>query len=173
VGRWRSLAYVTVGSTTLVSRNGNPFRSFPELASLLSFDVNADDAVLDGEIVKLDETGRPQFYDLMRRRGPFQFVAFDVLDLSGKEVRNLPLTERKRLLRAIIPAGSSSLLYAQHVAERGRELFAEVCAQDLEGVVAKHRESSYGSDESRHSSIHRVPNGSARFDQNRGARSLR
>jgi len=52
--------------------------------------VNAD-AILDGEIVKLDADGRPQFYDLMRRRGPFALVAFDVLVLNGKDVRALPL----------------------------------------------------------------------------------
>jgi hypothetical protein len=52
--------------------------------------------VLDGEIVKL-ETSRPQFYDLMRRSRP-SFIAFDVLELNGKDVRKLPLLERKRLL---------------------------------------------------------------------------
>ena len=132
-----------------VSRNGNPFRSFPDLASLLSLEVNADDAVLDGEIVKLDENGRPQFYDLMRRHGPFAFVAFDVLVLNGKDVRKLALADRKRLLRAIVPRRSSSVLYAQHIVGHGRELFAEVCAHDLEGIVAKHSESTYGADEPR------------------------
>jgi bifunctional non-homologous end joining protein LigD len=115
---WRSLAYITGGGTTLMSRNGNPFRSFPDLASLLSLEVDAHDAVLDGEIVKLDDNGRPQFYDLMRRRGPFSFVAFDVLALNGKDVRKLALVETKRLLRGIVPRRSSSLLYAQHVLGR-------------------------------------------------------
>jgi ATP-dependent DNA ligase len=65
--------------------------------------------VLDGEVVKLDENGRPQFYDLMRRRGPFAFVAFDVLVLNGKDVRKLVLTHRKQLLRLIVPRRSSSV----------------------------------------------------------------
>ena len=53
---WRSLAYISGGRTTLISRNGNSFRrTFPVLASFISFQVNADDAVLDGEIVKLAE----------------------------------------------------------------------------------------------------------------------
>jgi hypothetical protein len=51
----------------LVYRNGNPFRRFRDLASLLSFQVHADVAVLDRDIVKLVETGRSQFYDLIRR----------------------------------------------------------------------------------------------------------
>jgi bifunctional non-homologous end joining protein LigD len=102
-----------------------------------------DDAVLDGEIVKLDEHGRPIFVDLMRRRGPLQFVAFDVLALNGMDVRKLPLVERKRLLRAIVPKRSSSILRAQHVEGRGRDLFAAVRSQDLEGIVAKRKRSTY------------------------------
>jgi bifunctional non-homologous end joining protein LigD len=120
------------------------YRHPADLASAIALELNADDAVLDGEIVKLDETGRPQFYDLMRRRGPFSFVAFDVLVLNGKDVRRLQLADRKRLLRAIVPRRSTSVLYARHIDGRGRELFAEICAHDLEGIVAKHRGSSYG-----------------------------
>ena len=105
--------------TTLMSRNGNPFRSFPDMASLLSFEVNADDAVLDGEIVKLDDNDRPQFYDLLRPRGPFAFVAFDVLALNGTDVRKLSLIERKRLLRAVVPSRSSTISTTTHIAGRG------------------------------------------------------
>jgi DNA ligase-1 len=75
--------------------------------------------------------------------GPFQFVAFDVLALNGKDVRKLPLVERKRLLRAIVPKPSSSILCAQHVGSRGRDLFAAVRSQDLEGIVAKRKRSAY------------------------------
>jgi hypothetical protein len=60
VGRLRTLAHVTGGGSKLVSRNGNASRGFPDLAAELSLEVNADDAILDGEIVKLDADGRPQ-----------------------------------------------------------------------------------------------------------------
>src|SRR5262249_22095965 len=145
----RSLAYVNGGGTVLLSRKGNRFRSFPDLASIMSLEVNADDAVLDGEIVKLDRSGRPVFLDLMRRRGPFTFAAFDVLVVNGRDVRELGLSDRKKILRAIVPKESRSVLYAQHVKGRGRELFDVVCKQDLEGIVAKHRRSQYGADEPR------------------------
>jgi bifunctional non-homologous end joining protein LigD len=144
---FRTLAHVTGAGSKLVSRNGNAFRSFPDLASELALEVNADDAILDGEIVKLDTDGRPQFLDLMRRRGPFALVAFDVLFVNGKDVRGLPLVERKKLLRAIVPQRSSTVLYAQNVHGRGRDLFAAVCRQDLEGIVAKHGGGRYGEDE--------------------------
>jgi ATP dependent DNA ligase-like protein len=58
-------------------------------------------------------------------------------------VRRLPLVERKRLLRAIVPKRSSAILCASHVAGRGVDLFREVRAQDLEGIVAKRKTSTY------------------------------
>src|SRR3974377_56845 len=71
---FRTLAHVPGGGSKLVSElPPPPLRRAPAL------EVNADDAILDGEIVKLDADGRPQFYDLMRCRGPFALVAFDVL----------------------------------------------------------------------------------------------
>lgn len=63
------------GGAELFSRRDLRYRQFADLCSELSLDLNADDAVLDGEIVKLDENGCPIFVALMRRRAPFQFVA--------------------------------------------------------------------------------------------------
>jgi bifunctional non-homologous end joining protein LigD len=94
-------------------------------------------AVLDGELVVLDADGRSLFYDLLRRRHPPVFVAFDLLFLDGEDLRELPLLERKRRLSALVPEQSSSLLYAQHVIGAGRALFDQVRALDLEGIVAK------------------------------------
>jgi bifunctional non-homologous end joining protein LigD len=99
--------------------------------------------VLDGEIVKLEESGRPIFIDLMKRRGPFAFVAFDVLAVNGRDVRKVPLVERKKILRAIVSRRSAVMLMADHVRRRGRDLFAEVCRQDLEGIVAKRADGVY------------------------------
>src|SRR4029453_17210300 len=88
---FRALAYVNGGGAKLVSRRNLIYKRFDDLASNLALEVNADDAVLDGEIVKLDESGRPIFLDLMRRRGPFCFVAFDLLAVNGRGLRKLPL----------------------------------------------------------------------------------
>jgi bifunctional non-homologous end joining protein LigD len=140
---FRALAFVTGGGTKLVSRRGLEYRRFEDLRSEISLELNADGAVLDGEIVKLDESGRPIFVDLMRRRGPFAFVAFDVLAVNGRDVRKRPLVERKKLLRAIVPARSTAMLCADHVRRRGRDLFNEVCRQDLEGIVAKQADGVY------------------------------
>jgi ATP-dependent DNA ligase len=85
---FRALAYMNGGGAELFSRRDLRYRQFADLCSEISLVLNADDAVLDGEIVKLDESGRPIFVDLMRRSGRFQFVAFDVLALNGKDVRS-------------------------------------------------------------------------------------
>lgn len=88
--------------------------------------------------------GRPQFYDLLRRLGTPVYYAFDVLWCDGVDLRMLPLTERKRLLRRIVPEQPSVLLYANHIERTGVEFFRSACEQDLEGVVAKHRDGAYG-----------------------------
>src|ERR1044071_6081877 len=72
---FRALAHITPGACQLVSRRGNAYKSFRGLCESLST-LNCE-AVLDGEIVILDQDGRPQFYDLLRRRGEPTFYAFD------------------------------------------------------------------------------------------------
>ena len=79
----------------------------------------------------------------MRGRGPFCFVAFDLLAVNGRDVRKQPLVERKEILREIVPKESRSVLYAKHVPGRGRELFGTVCEADLEGIVAKWKDAPY------------------------------
>jgi bifunctional non-homologous end joining protein LigD len=103
------------------------------------------EAVLDGEIVVLDGTGRPQFYELLRRRGEPVFYAFDVLMHGGQDLRVLPLIERKKILRRVVKK-HPRILYAEHFERNGRDLFRVVCEQDLEGVVAKRRDAAYGVD---------------------------
>jgi bifunctional non-homologous end joining protein LigD len=66
-----------------------------------------------------------------------------VLAVNGRDVRNLSLVVRKRILREIIPKLSRCILFAKHVPRRGRELYAAVCEQDLEGIVAKWKDAPY------------------------------
>ena len=101
------------------------------------------DAVLDGEIVVLDEYGRSQFNDLLFRRGILYFYAFDLLSLNGEDLRALPLIERKAQLRKLIRRGRSHLLFVDHIEHKGCEFFRRICELDLEGIVAKRASSSY------------------------------
>ena len=94
---FRALAYINSNECELLSRNGNTFASFRELALALTPEFKGEDGILDGEIVSLDELGHPQFKDLMFRRGELFFVAFDVLWVDGTDLRRRPLEERKRV----------------------------------------------------------------------------
>src|SRR5579864_8775844 len=95
------------------------------------------DCVLDGEIVALDESGRPVFADLMFGRRPPVFVAFDVLIARGKDVRTLALSRRKAVLKRLARGARGWIALADGVAGQGRRLFELVAENDLEGIVAK------------------------------------
>jgi bifunctional non-homologous end joining protein LigD len=140
---FRAVAHVTPEQCQLVSRRANTYKSFRGLcASLGSLNCQA---VLDGEIVILDHTGRPQFYDLLRRRGEPIFYVFDLLMLDGRDLRRLPLLERKRALQQIVK-DHPRILFARHVERHGCDLFKLVCERDLERIVAKRRDGVYGED---------------------------
>jgi ATP-dependent DNA ligase len=86
---------------------------------------------------------RAEFYNLMRRRTPQHFYAFDTLWLDGKDLRGLPLVKRKQILRRVVPTQPAPILYAEHFDERGVDLFRVVCDSDLEGIVAKRKNGLY------------------------------
>lgn len=109
---------------------------------LLPKELTAGTAVLDGEIVCLDNQGRSQFNELLFGRGEPRFYAFDLLWCEGKDVRYDGLHERKRQLKALIPS-KRWLLYCDHVEEHGERLFEIVCNKDLEGIVCKPKKSPY------------------------------
>src|SRR5437763_3081890 len=134
---FRAIAHVEFGRCSLLSRNGHPFASFQDLALQIGNALIPRSAVIDGEIVCLDTDGKPQFYELMLRRGKPCFVAFDLLTSNGKDLRHERLLDRKHELRQII-GGAPSIIYADHVQECGTALFEKACELDLEGIVAKH-----------------------------------
>lgn len=143
---FRALAYVEGHHCTLVSRNGNVFKSWPQLAEEIAHAVRAHDAILDGEIVCLDPDGRSNFKNLvLRREWPF-FMAFDVLACEGEDLTLLPLIERKRRLRRIMPRVVSRLVFMDSIEERGVDLFSAACDRDLEGIVGKWKQGTYGRD---------------------------
>jgi bifunctional non-homologous end joining protein LigD len=97
-------------------------------------------AVIDGELVCLDSEGRSIFNELLFRRGCPIFYAFDLIYLNGRDLRQLPLIERKEKLRALIEkSGLPDVICGKYVEDRGVDLFREVCERNLEGVVAKRK----------------------------------
>jgi bifunctional non-homologous end joining protein LigD len=81
---FRALANIEAGIVRLVSRKQNTFKSFPELCATMATCLQAESAVLDGEIVYLGSDGRPEFYNLMRRRLRSIFYAFDICGWTGR-----------------------------------------------------------------------------------------
>src|SRR2546425_3920640 len=140
---FRALAQVQDGRGELISRNGNVFRGFAELATWIAEHLRVENAVLDGEIACLDESGRPNFRDLLFRKRQCVFIAFDLLYLNGKDLRLLPLIERKLTLKKLLRQKRSRILYLDHVEAEGRLLFEEVVKMDLEGIVCKRKNSPY------------------------------
>ena len=144
---FRALAYIEFGSVRLISRRRNVYKSFPMLCNEIADHIQIHEAILDGEIVHLDGEGNPQFYSLLRRRSPQQFVAFDIAWLNGKDLRMSTLMERKRILRSVVPVGSDCVLYADYIERTGVDLYRLACENDLEGIVAKRKDGRYTPDE--------------------------
>ncbi len=128
---------------------------FPDLARALAA-LPYSSLVMDGEAVVLDEQARPSFGLLQQRarlarprdleraavRLPATLFLFDLLGFEGFDLRPLPLAERKRLLARVLPR-AGPLRYADHVEERGEDLFEEVRKAGLEGIVGKRADSAY------------------------------
>ncbi len=139
-----ALLYLQNGTAQLVSRRGIIYRRFDSLCANLAMTVKVHDAILDGELVCLDQDGRPMFDALIYRRAEPCFVAFDLLWLNGNDYREKPLLHRKAVLRQLVPSGSVCVLYASEVVEHGIELFRVARERNLEGIVGKHKDSVYG-----------------------------
>ena len=139
---FRSLVCVENGRCTMASRNGNEFKSFPDLNASIAQELRAHSVLMDGEIVCLNTAGKSVFRDLLFRRGVARFYAFDLLLCDGEDLRYRPLHERKARLRSIIRRGEH-LLYCDHIEADGEALFRLACDHDLEGIIAKHKYAPY------------------------------
>jgi bifunctional non-homologous end joining protein LigD len=152
---YRAIAYLEDGNVRLVSRKQNQFNDYPELRDLPDY-IKARKAVLDGEIVALDEQGRPSF-SLMQQRAGLSFdgrrrakrtdvatmyYAFDLLYAEGYNLMRVDLEERKRLLQQLVQ-NSNILRYSDHVIGQGKAVFKAAAEKNLEGIIAKRRKSCY------------------------------
>jgi len=142
---YRVLAFIKDGQVHLRSRGGQAYESrYPELVRALAAQP-VDTAVLDGEVVALGPDGRLSFQRLQSQAGDpdavLRFYAFDLLYLDGYELRDTPLLERKQLLHSVL----APVTRIEEVAtfDDGISLFGAAQANQLEGIVAKKRDSIY------------------------------
>jgi len=134
---FRGLCYVERHRGRFISRNGNHLGRFDGLGDQLAALLDLDEAILDGEVIAADATGRPQFYDLIRRTQAPAYVAFDLLWADGADLRPLPLSERRQRLHRVLPERSAVVSQALSAEGRGRHFFELTQTYDLEGIVAK------------------------------------
>ena len=140
---FRAIAYIEAGECKLVSRNLKHFKSFVSLKESLG-KIPVKNSILDGEVVCLDSNGVSQFNELVSRKGKPVLYAFDLLWLNGDDLRSLPLIERKQRLHELVRGSRChAIVYAQHIEGLGIGLFEEICARDLEGIVAKRKRGVY------------------------------
>ena len=140
---YRALCLIEHGSVRFMSRNKKELtKRFPELSTIHN-SIKAQSAILDGEIVGLDENDVPCFENLQNRRRCFiVYFGFDCLMLNGNDLRNEPLILRKGLLKRILKK-SPRIRYTDHVVKEGKELFITVEKLGLEGIVGKKADSRY------------------------------
>jgi len=153
---YRAVAFVQKGATRLVSRNQNDLtKEFPELQDLATY-LRVETAVLDGEVVALDDLGRPSFSLMQQRTGlrgphkrssrrtdlPILYYVFDLLYVDGYDLRRVSLEERKKVLETLV-IPSETMRYSDHYPGQGIALFEVAKQKGLEGILAKRRASCY------------------------------
>ena len=153
---YRVLAAKGGAEPRLLTRNGNDCASgFPEVVRAVAA-LPFPRLVVDGEVVALDERGRPSFQRLQGRarlsrpidirhaavNAPVTYYAFDLLGFDDFDLRPLPLTARKEMLRRVVPT-LGAVRYLEHVDEAGEALYQEAERLGLEGIVGKKSASPY------------------------------
>jgi bifunctional non-homologous end joining protein LigD len=141
----RLIAFIDGDKVSMQSRAGRTVDAeYPQLQAITRF-VNAKQAVLDGEVVVLDEEGRPSF-QLWQNRGrearALHYMVFDIVYFDGQRLFRVPLEDRKRLLRDVV-RDSDLIRYSDHVIGQGKAFFKAAQQKQLEGIVAKLRDSPY------------------------------
>ena len=153
---YRAVAFLEQGKVRLVSRTQNDLtEQFPELQALPQ-SVKAQAAVLDGEVVALDEEGRSSFSLMQQRTGlrrpgqrtaprhdvPILYYVFDLLYLDGYDLRRVALEQRKAALAKLVTPGDT-VRFSDHYPGQGIALFEVARQKGLEGILAKRRRSVY------------------------------
>jgi bifunctional non-homologous end joining protein LigD len=141
---FRLVAEIEKRSVTLYSRSGLIVSDkYQPIAKAL--EKVKKGAVLDGELVAVDERGVSRFQLLqnaLNTAAHLQYCVFDIMFLDGEDLRGLPLIERKKRLKAILPK-DPQIVYSEHWPEHGKRLFKEAEKLGLEGIMAKRAQSRY------------------------------
>ena len=143
---YRALAYINNTTVDIRSRNNKSFNEkfYPVYDRLKKWKVNA---VLDGEIIVMNDKGAADFSDLQGWRseadGQLVYYIFDILWLDGEDLTKKTLSERREILQSLIPDGDATLRLSESFDAEGKELFQLAEKFGLEGIIAKKEDSLY------------------------------
>ncbi len=148
---YRAQAAISGSDVVIYTRNGHDWtRQFKVILPPLRALTNGS-ALIDGEIVAIDSHGRSNFS--MLKTGiaagmPLKFYAFDLLELDGQDLTDLPLRERKKHLEDLLGErdADDSLQFSSHIVDHGQKVFDTMCTGGHEGVIAKRADSRYAGD---------------------------
>jgi bifunctional non-homologous end joining protein LigD len=147
---YRTQLHLRDGRVRALTRRGHDWtRKFAPIAKAIEA-LGAESLIVDGETIVAGPEGVPDFgalhADLARgRTDRLNFYAFDLIYLDGRDLRKLPLIERKEKLRALLEGAPALLQYSDHFETNGADLFKSACAMGLEGVISKLRQAPYRS----------------------------
>jgi ATP-dependent DNA ligase len=131
----------------LYSRPGNDMtRRFPLIVEALAR-LRSRSCIIDGEAVCCDEDGMPNFDRIRYRRydASVFLYAFDLIELSGDDLRREPLEVRKATLKSVLAKARPGIRFNEHIEGDGPTVFAHACKMGLEGIVSKRKDSAYRS----------------------------
>jgi bifunctional non-homologous end joining protein LigD len=141
---YRALANIENGKVELYSRNLNPFNEkYPAIVQQLETIPHA--VILDGEIVVEDKEGRSGFQLLQNRlEGKLKYYVFDLLHLNGYDLFDVPLIERKNMLRILLEnVKMKDVVFSKHVIGNGLQFYKDAVARRMEGIISKEIKSRY------------------------------
>jgi bifunctional non-homologous end joining protein LigD len=142
---YRAIAYLRGGDTRLISRNGNDLTArFSAVARAVGQAAKTPDCILDGEVCALDDSGKSSFSAMQQGKPetPIVYYVFDVLEIDGEPVIDLPLVERRRRLAGLLDRRNRTVRLSESF-DDGRALYEAAKQQRLEGIVAKRPDSRY------------------------------
>lgn len=147
---YRTLAFIKGGEVHLISRTGKDWTQPLEPIAEACADLGAQTAIVDGEVVAFAENGTTSFQNLQNSFGEgkvdqLAYYLFDLIYLDGRDLRELPLLERKKLLSELMSGlpKKHKLRYSEHFKGNGHKIFTSACKLGVEGIIAKRADSAY------------------------------
>ncbi|MDO4566564.1 MAG: DNA ligase D, partial [Oscillospiraceae bacterium] len=146
---YRIAAFCEAGEVRLITRKGLDYASkYPQIVEKLK-ELSAGRAmVLDGELIATDKKGKSDFHALQSYakaavKKPLKYMVFDLPSLDGRDLRELPLVERKTFLKELLKDAPPEIAYSEHFRGKGGALLTEAAKLGLEGIVGKRATSPY------------------------------